>query len=177
MKQLSNPKVAMSTDGKQATVVFDVADTVFDRRFVQQVTVGHINPSNPAWSRHAQLSHDSVFLTAYGDGISIKIDDLAVIASKIEPKSTYPPKFTKTNALSVEVSSELNPDFQWEVGDFVKGVEIRPKVFQDQIHNWRKIDGATSKTLDKSLVKSGQFVRCVASSAAGSMTSNPIKAP
>jgi len=175
MKNISNPKIKVSADGKTATITVDIKEIDFDRNFVQRVTVGHVHPDNMAWPRHAQISHDAFFLTAFGNGMNITIEDFAKIAAAIEPKSTYPPKFNNSNdPLTVEIASELSPDFQWEVAD-KETIEIEKNRHREQLAEWKPISGATSKTLDKSLVKSGQFVRCIASSEAGKMASNPVQ--
>lgn len=158
MKTLSGVKTTVT--GDKITITADIVEREF--RFpVQQVTVGYLNPANIRWPRHIQLSNDACFVKAFGNGFAISTDDLVKIASQVEPKTSFPPLFgLKMPNYTVEISSELHPDLQWEVSDKLTG-------------EWSKVEGQTSATLDKSKVKTGQFVRCVASSDAGSVTSNP----
>lgn len=160
MKRLSNFKATLN--GSKLIIESDVDEFKFEHP-VQQVTVGYLNPENFQWPRHIQLSHEAFFVKAFGNGVGVMLDDLVKIASVVEPKTSFPPKLNKLDSsLKVSVASELNPSFQWQVSDYL-----------DHRANWKDIEGATSIELDKSKVKSGQFVRVIASSDAGSMTSNP----
>ncbi len=165
MKKLLNVKSEMK-DGK-ITITADVVECeAGDFRFpMQQVTVGFYNPENIKWPRHIQISQEATFVKAFGNGLAIPHEALVEIASLAEPKTSYPPLFKKKidENLTAEISSELNPDFQWQVSD-----SIKPDA------QWENIEGQTSITLDKSKVLAGKFVRLVASSDAGSMTSNPF---
>jgi len=164
MKTLSNVQTTVK-DGK-VTITADIIDQKFDFP-VQQVTIGHFNPANMTWPRHIQLSHEAVFVKAFGNGFAIIQDDLVKIAAKVEPKTSFPPKFAynpDNKSLTAEVCSEIDPDFSWEVSDSIRPNESK----------WTLIEGENSITLNKEKVKTGQFVRCIASSEAGSMTSNPV---
>ena len=162
MKTLTNSKVTISDDGKTATIVADISDVKFDMVLMQRVTIGHLNPANMRHPRHVQISNEAVFVKAFGNGFAIPLDDIVAIAAAVEPKTSFAPVFKKsTSDLTVEISSELNPDFQWQASADGK--------------TWNDIAGQTSKTLDPKTVSTGQLVRCVASSDAGSMASNPIK--
>lgn len=173
MKSLQNPKTTISADGKKCTVEFDIAEKQFTPFLIQRVTIGHLNPANMRHPRHVQISEEAVFVKAFGNGMAFPIDDVVKIASVVEPKTSFAPVFKKTqNPLTVEIASELNPDFQWQTcGN--KAAPNNPKLnFPDE--NWVKIDSATSATLDPTKVKSGQWVRCWASSEAGGMASHPV---
>jgi len=162
MKTLTNSKVTISDDGKTATIVADISDVKFDMVLMQRVTIGHLNPANMRHPRHVQISNEAVFVKAFGNGFAIPLDDIVAIAAAVEPKTSFAPVFKKSASdLTVEISSELNPDFQWQASADGK--------------TWNDIACQTSKTLDPQTVSAGQLVRCVASSDAGSMASNPIK--
>ena len=172
MKSLQNPVTKVSADGKKCTVEFDIIEKDFTQFLVQRVTVGHLSKENMRHPRQVQISEEAVFVKAFGNGMAFPIDDVIKIASVVEPKTSFAPVFKKTeNPLTVQIASELNPDFQWEICGNVQApnnVKInRPD------EKWIKIDGATSASLDPSKVKSNQWVRCIASSEAGSMASNP----
>ena len=160
MKRLFNFQSKLE-NGK-ITITADIDDYKFEQP-VQQVTVGHFNPDNLNWPRHVQLSHEAFFIKAFGNGVGIMIDDLVDLATLVEPKTSFPPKLDKLDSsLKVSVCSEIEPSYQWQVSD---NIDNRAK--------WTDIDGATTSELDRTKVKVGQFVRVIASSDAGSMTSNP----
>jgi len=164
MKKLINT-VTVIKDGK-ATITGDVVDAQpHEFRFpVQQSSVGYLNEANMRWPRHLQVSNEAFFVKAFGNGLAIPMDELVKIAGILEPKTTFPPVINKISPdLEVELSSELEPDFQWQVSDAI-----------DKSANWTDIVGETNKNLDKTKVKSGQFVRLIISSEAGSITSNPV---
>jgi len=162
MKRLANIK-STAVNGK-VTITADIEEFRFEQP-VQQVTVGYLNPANMSWPRHCQLSHEAFFVKAFGQGVGIMLDDLVAIASVVEPKTSFPPvvKDKLDDSLTVDIISELNPDLQWEVSDEI-----------GEAQNWKKIEGATTSIFDKTKVKSGQFVRCMASSEAGYVTTNPV---
>jgi len=106
-----------------------------------------------------------VFVRGFGNGGAIPIDDMVAIFAKVEPKTSYRPLFKrqpKSDSLTVDISSELDPDFQWQTSN-------EP----NKNDSWKNIDGATSKTLDRTNLPKGAFVRCIAHSEAGAMASNP----
>jgi len=172
MKTLVNPLTKISADGKKCTVEFDIIEKEFTQFLVQRVTVGHLSKENMRHPRHVQISEEAVFVKAFGNGMAFPIDDVIKIASIVEPKTSFAPVFKKTeNPLTAEVASELNPDFQWEICGNVSAPN-NPKINRAD-GKWLKIEGATSASLDPSKVQKNQWVRCVASSEAGSMASNP----
>ena len=175
MKKLVNVKTTV-TNGK-ITICADIEESAPNEFAfpVQQVTVGHLNPINPRWPRHCQISQDAYFIKCNGFGMAIFHDDLIAIAAQVEPKTSFPPVVKKlTDDLFAEVSSELNPDFQWQVSDDAYPQPTAPRTPPPQAV-WSNIDGATSVKLDKTPLKTGQWVRCIISSEAGSVTSNPVK--
>ena len=175
MKTLCNTKTTISADGKTATITGDIVEKKFDLWAVTRTTHGYLNPKNMAHHRHIQSSHEALFVYSGQHYFGISHDDLVSIAAAIEPKTSFAPKLDKVEQdLTVHLESELNPYLQWEVGDKVT-TEFKKNHFREEILNWRKIEGQTKPTLDKSTVKPGQFVRCVASSEAGSMTSNAVE--
>jgi hypothetical protein len=175
MKTLLRPKTTVSEDGKTATIVCDIADVQFSEILAQRVTVGHVNPIHMAHPRHVQISNEAIFVKAFNVGFAMPIDDIVSIASVVEPRTTFAPQFRKsTDSLTVQIASELDPDFQWEVSDDYNPRPLGHKEVR-AVATWAKIDGQTTKTLDPTKVKSGQWVRCIASSEAGSMASNPVQ--
>jgi len=172
MKSIKNPKVTVSADGKSGSMTFDIVDQQYTPFLIQRVTVGHLNPLNLRHPRHVQISEEAVFVKAFGNGFAFPLDDIVAVATAIEPKTSFAPVFQKnTNPLVAQVASELNPDFQWEVC----GNSPAPNNANYPDNKWIKIEGATSSSLDPSKVKSGQWVHCIASSEAGSVTSNPVQ--
>ncbi len=164
MKKLTN--VISKIENGKLTITADVAEAgAGEFRFpMQQVTVGFLNPENMRWPRHIQISQEALFIKAFGNGLAIPHEALVEIAALAEPKTSYPPVFKKDlgDTLTAEISSELNPEFQW-----FSSPSIKADV------NWTKIEGATSKTLDKSNL-ANVFVRCEISSEAGAVISNPV---
>jgi len=129
-----------------------------------QQTVPYADDKNAKWMRHLQISQEATFVKAFGNGFGLPHKVLVDLATACEPKTSYPPVFKKTDdELVAEISSEIEPALQWEVSDCVKESSV-----------WSKIEGQTTKALDKTKVSKGQFVRLVATSDAGQMISNPV---
>lgn len=165
MKTLS--QIQTKVDGDSFTITGKIIEKEFSHFLVRRVTIGHINPDNRTHVRHLQISDEAIFVKLPNTkfGLAITPDDLVGIATAIEPKTSFCPVFKKSGEpLTVEIASELSPDFQWQVSD---EINVNQK--------WSDISGATAKTLDPSMVKKGQWVRCAAKSDAGSMTSNPAQ--
>jgi hypothetical protein len=163
MKTLKN--ISISVSNGKTTITGDIADEdPRDHRFPsRQTTELYRNLDNPKWPRHIQLTPKGVFVKAFGNSFILKADDLVNIASRIEPKTTFPPLFRqKTGTLQVELCSELKPDLQWQVSDSLAGP-------------WTDVPGQTNPQLDQTTVKKGQFVRLKASSEAGEMASTAAK--
>jgi len=184
MKTLINEKAIVSKDGKSVTITADIIEKDYPQWMVQRVTVGHLNPVNIAHPRHVQISGDAVFIKGGGTSVAFSNDGLVAIAAAIEPKTSFAPvirKLTPEN-LTVQIDSELSPDFQWQISD---DAFPKPKIPTPRPPSgtklvappavWANIEGQTVATLDPSKVTKGQWVRCVASSEAGSMTSNPVQ--
>lgn len=179
MKTLQSPKVTVSADGKTATVVFQIVEKQFGNFPSQRVTIGHLNPSNKKHPRHVQATDEGVFVKNMmnGEGVAIELDDFVQMAAVINPATTFAPRFKKSDApLTVEISSELDPDFQWQVTDSIEIKSVTAESGLTPIQPiWTDIAGQVTKTLDKASVKSGQWIRCKAYSQAGEMFSNPVK--
>lgn len=166
MKTKTLVNVQMSAKDGKVTLTGDIAEVDFDVHMIQRVTIGYLNPDNRQWPRHIQLSHEAVFVSAFGKYFSLNDDDLVRLATLVEPKTSYPPIFKSKIAdkLEAQISSELDPSFRWEVSDRI-----------DKAQQWSVIEGESSNTLSSPERFKGKFVRCVAFSDAGSMTSNPVK--
>jgi len=161
MKALANVKTTVQEN--KVTITADIVDRQFGLP-IQQVTVGYLNPKNPRWPRHVQLSGEAVFVRAYGIGFGIMNDDLVNIAAKVEPRTSFSPKFSAMpipGKLEVDFCSELDPELQWQQSADNK--------------EWLDILGETGRTLDKGKAAPGSWVRCVASSAAGATATPPVK--
>jgi hypothetical protein len=133
------------------------------------VTVHNSAVLNPQWVRNLQLSSEFVFIKRYGSPtVGVHVDDLIALAIAIEPKLSWPPLFKnppqsqsikagETASLSIETVSEL-PDvtYQWQSSpDNVTWTDIKDSV-------------------SSSLAGIGEgFYRCVATSAAGSASTEP----
>ena len=174
MKKLTNVKCTAT--GNKITICADIveADAGEFRFPAQRTTVGYLHEANPNWPRHVQVSNEAIFVKSAQNGLAITLDDFVSIATCAEPKTASPPVLVKVQDLTAEISSELNPDFQWQVSDNPRPIADKPSTPPPQ-PVWTDIKGATVKTLDKAMVKSGQWVRCIISSESGSLTSNPIK--
>jgi hypothetical protein len=178
MKSLINPKSVISADGKTATVTFDIVEQTFSDFPSQRWTVGHLNPSNIKHPRHVMVSNEAIFVKYFTPKkrvqFAIPIDDFVLIAAQIEPQTTFPPAIKTLQSLTAEVSSEINPSFQWQVTD---SIEIKPVPLGTAVAPvvWTDVVGQTTKTLDKASIKTGQWVRLRAYSDAGEMFSNPVK--
>ncbi len=167
MKKLINTKATVT--GGKITICADIVEVdKSEFRFpTQQVTIGFINPANPRWPRHIQLSGDAVFVKSINGAFAITNDDLANIASMVEPKTSFSPFFKKMPSpkeLTVDFSSELDPKIQWQQSDKA-----------DSDSAWSDIAGATSATLANP--PAGKYVRCVASSDAGATATPAVKIP
>ncbi len=160
MKTLTNHKVEVANGKLTITADIVEADPGQFKFPAQQQTVTWINPHNHAWHRHVQISNEAVFVKAFANGLAVPLHMLVEVAGRVEPKTSYPPFFRRQSDLKVEISSELEPDFQWQVSDKI-GV----------LQSWSNIDGETKLGLDVSKVNKGQFVRLKASSEAGEMFS------
>lgn len=162
MKTLKNVKTTVS-NGK-VTMTADIVDCPENFR-VQQQTIIYVNPANIRHPRHIQISHEAVLVKSASGGFVMYHDDLVNLATLIEPKTSYAPVFSALTQgdqdLTVQVGSELTPDLQWQVSDDIGKSAV-----------WSDVTGATGNALEKSKVKSGQFVRCKASSEAGIMFSS-----
>lgn len=176
MKFLNNPKTTISADGKTATVVFNIEEKEFNKYPMQRNTVGHVNPANLAHARHLQIDENGFYVKAFGQIVAICSDALVSIASVVNPKTSFAPKFKKQidQSFTVDVATELDPDYQWQVSENAIPMAEKPHTAPPAAV-WSDIEGQSGKSLDKAKVKPGEWVRCIASSAAGSMTSNPVK--
>jgi len=167
MKQLTNITVTVSA-GK-LTLTGDIIDADPNQfRFpARQTTELMLNPNNRNWPRHIQLTHKAIFVKAFGNAFVMTHEDFVKIASAVEPKTTFPPLFrgnAQVGNIGSELCSELKPDLQWQVSDSIgKGA------------NWTNITGQTAGILAQGSAKSGQYVRLVASSEAGSMSSMAVQ--
>lgn len=168
MKRLSNVKATVT--GDRITICADIVETPFWRMPVERTIDRAINVPDANQPRqhhyHIQVSQDIYSVKTPGKhcGLAISHDDMLAIAKMVDPRICHAPVLKSqinSTTLTADIGSELTPDLQWEVCSDGK--------------TWTAIEGQTTKTLDKSTVKQGQFVRLVAKSEAGTMTSNPIK--
>jgi hypothetical protein len=159
MKILSNV-VTVVKDGK-VTITADIADKSFQWP-VQQTTVTHIAAENVRFPRHVQLSHEAVFVKNGPIGFAIEREDLVNIAKEVEPQTSYRPVVSKSDGpFSAKFVSELPLTYKWQNS-------AAGKVFVN-------IEGQTNQTLDLTKVVKGEFVRCVATNAAGSTATAPVQ--
>lgn len=163
MKTLTNIQTVIS--GTKATITADIVDKVFGFP-VQQVTIGFMPDNNPKFLRHVQISHEALFVKAYGTGFAIPLEDLMTkVAMVIEPKLSFPPVLKKVGALTVELVSELQPVLQWQQAPAPNSPE----------EDWKDIEGANDKSLDSAKTQKGTWVRCKATSESGIAITPPIK--
>lgn len=161
MKTLTNLKSTVS-NGK-ITITADIVEREF-KGPVQQTTMLDIPDGNQQWVRHVQLSNKAFFIKRLGNGLALPVEEwIAEVANKVEPKLTYAPLPKKTG-LTVEFSSELNPDLQWQAADKANAPEAE----------WNNIEGATSASLVPDAIPKGKFVRCLAKSSAGATATPPV---
>ena len=172
MKNLINAKVAVSADGKSVTITADIQDTPFQENIITRVTHPHTDIV-AGHVRHVQSSNAAVFVRHRGNGFFIPNETVIAIAAAIEPATSFPPHFHGVDKLTVH--SELPMTLQWQVSD-----NAFPEV--DKPHTpppsavWADIAGQTNPELDKNAgVKSGQWIRLIATNAAGKTISKPVK--
>lgn len=172
MKNLTNPKITVSEDGKSVTIVADIQDTPFQENIITRVTHPH-NDVVASHVRHVQSSNAAVFVRHRGNGFFMPNEIIIAIASAIEPATSFPPHFHGVDKLTVH--SELPFTLQWQVSDDAFPKANKPHTPPpDAI--WTDIEGQTKPELDKeAAIKSGQWIRLVATNAAGKTISKPVK--
>jgi len=161
MKTLSNIQTTVK-NGK-VTITADIVEKQFTYP-VQQVTIGFHAEGNPHWIRHTQISQQAIFFKHLAVGFAIPIEEFNdKVAMVIEPKLSFPPLARRTNnPLMVDFCSELEPVLQWEIA-------------KEHTGEWKPIKGQTSNVLDPKKLPAGSWVRCVASSDAGSTATPPYQ--
>jgi hypothetical protein len=172
MKNLTSPVVTISEDGKTATIVATIEDTPFQENIITRVTHSHMDVI-AEHTRHVQSSNAAVFVRHRGHGIFIPNETIIAIAAAIEPATSFPPHFHQGDKLVVH--SELPAKLQWQVSDNAFPVADKPHTPPPPAV-WTDLPGQTAASLDeKSPVKSGQWIRIVATNAAGTSISKPVQ--
>ncbi len=156
MKSLKNIKATCT--GNVVTITAEIEERKFGFPS-QQSTVLHLADTDPKWARHVQISNEAFFVKRLGLGVAVPLEEwVTQVANVIEPKLSHPPKLKQGGKpLTVEFSSELEPQLQWQLAD-------KPDAEPDE---WQNIEGATKKTLTPNALPKGKYVRCHASSEAG----------
>jgi hypothetical protein len=172
MKNLSNAKITVSEDGKSVTITADIQDTPFQENIITRTTHPH-NDVVANHVRHVQSSNAAVFVRHRGSGFFMPNEIIIAIGAAIEPATSFPPHFHGVDKLTVH--SELPFTLQWQVSD-----NAFPKAEKQQTPPppaiWNDIEDQTKPELDKdSAVKSGQWIRLVATNASGKTISKPVK--
>lgn len=176
MKTLTSPQITV--DGDKITIVSTIKDLPFNNLLTTRVSHGHLHPENLRHPRRIQSSSAAVFVESPAGKIAIPNQFIAAIAAYAFPASSFTPVFKAgSNPNKVMVVSETPVTFQWQVSDneaFVisdkPNTAPTPAVYTD-------IPNATGDSLDESLVKSKQWIRCVATNLAGQTISKPIQKP
>ena len=172
MKTLIFNKAILVDDGKSIVITADIVDTPFDGMLTTRVTHGHINPANMKHPRHIQSSNSALFIRHARHSVAMTNDFLVSVAAVVEPKTSFPPMIVEgKDPLSVELASESPVFYQWQVSDnaFPTGTFPPPAAV------WTDIAGQVSATLDKSSVKTGQWVQCVVTNSSGKSTGKPFQ--
>jgi hypothetical protein len=172
MKNLTNPQITVSADGKTATIVCAIEDSPFQENIITRVT--HANMDVIAGhTRHVQSSNAAVFVRHRGWGIFIPNETIIAIAAAIEPATSFPPHFHQGDKLVVH--SELPVTLQWQVSDNAFPVADKPHTPPPPAV-WADLPAQTAASLDANApVKPGQWIRLVATNAAGTTISKPVK--
>ena len=160
MKTLA--KIKSTVSGGKLTLTADIIEKDYSGFPVQQQTIVHISKQNRGHHRHMQMSQAGVVARTPGKNLGFVLEkqDFIDLATSVEPRLSYAPVASKLGTtLTVNISSELKADLQWQVS-------------ADKGKTWADIAGQTTNTLDKTTVKAGQLVRLKASSEAGEMISN-----
>ena len=172
MKTATQPKVTISEDGKTANIAVAIEDLPFQENIITRVTHPH-NDLIASHVRHVQSSNAAVFVRHRGTSFVVPNETLIAIAAAIEPATSFPPHFHGTDKLKVH--SELPVTLQWQVSDDAFPIANKPQTPPPPAV-WADIAGQTKSELDEnSDVKSGQWIRLVATNAAGQTISKPIK--
>jgi len=169
MKTLIDHKITVDSD--KITITATIAERPFAGLLTPRVTHGHMHPENMRHGRHIQSSSEAVFVKSSSGGFSISNDMLVAIAAAANPNTSFAPVLKASEPGKVNVISESEPSFQWQVSDdaFPKGQYPAPAAV------WNDIAGATSASLDESLVKINQWIRCVVKNATGTAISAPAQ--
>jgi len=165
MKSLTNSKATVSPDGRSVTITADIVDKDYSLILAQRVSIGYLNRKNMRHPRLVQLSNEAIFVKAYGERFAFDFEDLIAIATQVNPKTSFAPVFgDSTSPLAVNAISELPVTYQWQFTDV-----NNPR--KDTA--WIDVAGGTSATLAAGSVPAKNWVRCVATNAAGTKTSDP----
>ena len=160
MKTFANKKITVT--GNKFTMTADIVEKDYSAFPVQQQTIVHVAGNNRQHHRHVQISQAGAMVKTPGKNLGFVLEkqDLVDLATAIEPRLSYAPVPSKLGKeLTVNISSELTPDLQWQVSS-------------DNGKTWADIAGQKTNTLDKSSVPAKSLVRLKASSEAGTMISN-----
>ena len=173
MKTLLNPVISVA-EGK-ITIVADIQDVPFNGLLTTRVSHMHINPDNMEHHRRIQSSSECVFCEFNGGKLAIPNEVIAKIAAYAAPESSFTPKFKRgSTPKGVVIASETPVSIQWQISDDAFPMATKPDTLPPEAI-WNDIPGATSEKLDDSFVKSGQWVRCVATNLAGKTITKAVK--
>ena len=171
MKHLINPVTTISTDGKTVSITASIEDLPFQENIITRVTHPH-NDVIAEHVRHIQSSNAAVFVRHRGSSVLFPNESLIAIAAAIEPCTSFPPRFCKGEKLTVH--SELPFTLQWQFSDNAFPIADKPNTPPPDAV-WADVEGQTKAAIDDSKVKSGQWIRVVATNSAGKTISKPIK--
>lgn len=171
MKTLIYKSATLSDDGKSVTINADVVEQPFNSILTSRVTHGHLNELNVKHPRHVQSSSEAVFVKHSVHGVALLNDFLVSVAAVVEPKTSFAPLHVPSaDLMTTQLVSESDVKYQWQVSD-----DPAPQgTFPPPVAVWSDIAGQTSKTLDKSCIKQGQWARCVSTNATGSTIGKPV---
>lgn len=172
MKTATNPQVAVAKDGKSATITVAIEDLPFNENIITRVTHPH-QDIIAEHVRHIQSSNAGVFIRHRGISFIIPNETLVAIGAAIEPGTSFPPKFHQGDKLAVH--SELPTTLQWQVSDNAFPVADKPHTPPPPAV-WADLPAQTAASLaDDAPVNPGQWIRLVATNAAGTTISKPVQ--
>jgi hypothetical protein len=173
MKNLTSPKVTISEDGKTATIVATIEDSPFQENIITRVTHSHTDII-AEHVNHVQSSNAAIFVRHRCHGFFMSNETFIAIAAAIEPCTSFPPHFHQDNGELI-VHSKLPFTLQWQVSDNAFPVAEKPHTPPPSAV-WTDIPDQTAASLSEDApVKAGQWIRLVATNAAGTTISKPVQ--
>jgi hypothetical protein len=175
MKTVQNPVVKIAADGKSGTVSFDIVDNTYNGILTSRTSHGYCNPDNMRHRRYIQSSNEAVFVESAKARVAFMNHFFAIIAAYVDPLTTFAPEIKKGSALGVvNQSSETPVSYQWQVSNNAFPLAVAPHTPPPPAV-WTDVQGQTAASLDESIIKTGQSIRCIITNSTGVSITKPAK--